>query len=31
MIETQQGDDPSVQRVYEAAREWIEARLWPEE
>lgn len=30
MIETEQGDDPSVQRIYEAARELIEAHLRPE-
>jgi hypothetical protein len=30
MIETQQGDDPAVQRICEAARELIEARLRPE-
>jgi hypothetical protein len=30
MIETQQGDDPAVVRIYEAARELIEAHLRPE-
>lgn len=30
MIETQQGDEPAVQRIYEAARELIEAHLRPE-
>jgi hypothetical protein len=30
LIETQQGDDPSSQRIYEAARELIESRLRPE-
>ena len=30
MIETQQDDEPAVQRIYEAARELIEARLRPE-
>lgn len=30
MIETDQGDDPAVQRIYEAARELIEAHLRPE-
>ncbi|MEH6952570.1 hypothetical protein V4R08_14775 [Nitrobacter sp. NHB1] len=30
MIEIQQGADPAVQRVYEAARELIEAHLRPE-
>ena len=27
MMETGQGDDPAVQRIYEAARELIEAHL----
>jgi hypothetical protein len=31
MIEMQQGADPAVQRVYEAARELIEAHLRPEQ
>ena len=30
MIETQQGDEPAVQRICEAARELIETRLRPE-
>jgi hypothetical protein len=30
MIEMQQGADPAVQRVYEAARELIEMHLRPE-
>jgi hypothetical protein len=30
MIEMQQGDDPAVQRIYEAARELIEVHLRPE-
>lgn len=30
MIESAQGNDPGVQRIYEAARELIEARLRPE-
>jgi glycerol-3-phosphate O-acyltransferase len=30
MIEMQQGSDPTVQHVYEAARELIEAHLRPE-
>jgi hypothetical protein len=30
LIETQQGDDPSSKRIYEAARELIEWRLRPE-
>lgn len=30
LIETQQGNEPGTQRVYEAAREIIESRLRPE-
>ena len=30
MIETQQGDEPTVQRIYEAAREIIDSHLRPE-
>jgi hypothetical protein len=30
MIETQQSDDPSSKRIYEAARELIESHLRPE-
>jgi glycerol-3-phosphate O-acyltransferase len=30
MIETQQGSEPAIQRIYEAARELIEAHLRPE-
>jgi hypothetical protein len=30
LIETEQGDDPSSKRIYEAARELIESRLRPE-
>ena len=30
MIETHQGDDPAVGRIYEAARELIETYLRPE-
>ena len=30
MIETDQGDEPAVRRIYEAARELIEAHLRPE-
>jgi hypothetical protein len=30
MIEMQQGSDPAVQSVYEAAREMIEMHLRPE-
>lgn len=30
MIESAQGDDPGVARIYEAARELIEAHLRPE-
>ena len=30
MIEAGQGNDPGVQRIYEAARELIEAHLRPE-